>query len=417
MADTPYTQQRSRPNRGPQSSEDYNAWVEETYKDLVYVYNKSAQLQVDLDGATSTIFKQLLSMASQVDQFDDRLSALEAGDQTLVFYSNEQIDNDRFNGTGYEIAGTAQNSFHRNYNLLTLPYFADSSVSKIRFVNDDGTFNVANGLETLVEPILTSTDDADAVIDTSSPYDAIQGRPGRVWERNVISDTTLTQGAQCYLYIRIPNELSVTGLSNGLMFTPYPIFDVDILEMAYSTDPNVALSTASTWTMFNEDDLYINNDEAVGHIAPGAWAGDEIINSGPKLFYFKPQAISAIRLKLQQNSYLERGAKYVYSYGLSNIDVRYDKFAATGKSLIRLDAPDGETISSIESVEPLIWNVSQGDVNDVFSYRVIWETAFNSGSYTTSPVSLSQRVWLEITLNQVESGYTPAISSILVNYT
>lgn len=417
MAETPYTQQRNKADRGPQNSTEYNAHLTESYQDLMYLYNKEAQLEVDVDSIVSSTYKQLLAISTQVDQFEDRISALEAGENALVFYSHEQIDNTRFDSTPFAIPETSRNSFHKNYNQLTLPYFADSSLSKIRYINDDGTFNVANGLEVMVEPILTSTDNANAVIDSSSPYDAMQIKPGRVWERNVISTTTGPNGAQCYLYIRIPNELSITGSTNGIMFTPYPVFDVDVLEVSYSTNPNVGLTNAAAWTVLNESDWYINNPEAVGNVAPGAWAGDEILNSGPKLFYFQPRAITAIRLKLQQNSYLEQGARYIYSYGLSNIDVRYDKFATTGKCMIRLDAPAGETISKVDSVQPNIWNVSQAEVNDVFSYRVIYETAFNSGNYTTSPVSLSQRVWLEVTLSQVDSGYTPSVSSIIVNYT
>ncbi len=417
MSDTPYLQRRPSRGRGPQESEDYNDWQEEVYKDNVYVYNKAGQLQVDLNSATGVMFKELLAISATIDTFEDRLTALEKSDKALAFYSHEQIDNDRFNGTAYEVSPVTRCSFHKNYNQLTLPYYAESSVSKVRYISDDGTFNVSNGLECLVAPIIASTDTTTATIDTSSPYDAIQNKPGRVWERNVLSSVTAANGAQCYLYIRIPNELSATGLSNSIMFHPYPITDVDILEVAYSTDPNVALTPTSTWTPLNENDWYMNNPDAVGNVPPGAWAGDEMINSGPQLFYFKPMNMSAIRLKIQQNSYMERGNKYVYSYGLSNLDIRYDKFAATGKCMVRLDAPPATTINKVTSVDPQIWNVAQANLKSAFSYRVIWETAFNSGIYTTSPVSASQRVWLEITLNQVSGGYTPALSSLIVNYT
>ncbi len=420
MSISPYTQKRTAQDRGPQQSDDYNARVEENYRDLMYLYNHSATLRNDMEGSFSAVFKQLLSITTQINQFDTRLDALEAGGNTLVFSSYEQIDTDRFNsanGGTYNVPAVDRLSYQKNYNALTLPYLSDSSLSKLRFTNDDGTYNVANGLEVLVVPVAASADAGTAVVETSSPYDAILGRTGRVWERNVLANATHANGAQCYMYVRIPNELSITGTANSISFTPFPVFDVDVMEIAYATDPHISLTSTTGWTMMNEDDWYINNNEAVGHIPPGAWTGDAILNSGPKLFYFEPEPITAIRFMLRQNSYYTRGTQYLYTYGLADLDVRYDKFLGTGKTIIRLDAPSGDVINNITSVSPKVWNVAQSNLNAVFDYRVIWETAFNSGSYTLTPVSASQRVWLEITLHEVSPGYTPSLTSVLVNYT
>jgi hypothetical protein len=302
--------------------------------------------------------------------------------------------------------------------LLTLPYLADSSLSKIKYFNSDGTFNVTNGLEVLVLPDLDSVDNSTATIETSSPYDAIQAKPGLVWERNVIAPTPgVDSEARCDLFIRIPNDLSVTGSTNGIMLYPFPVFDLDIMSIAYTTDANAALNNTTTWTPLNSSQWYLNNSEAVGFIPPGGWAGDEALDSGPVIFYFEPKAITALKISILQNSYYNHGGKYLFSYGFSNIDIRYDKFLPTGKIIVRLDAPEGDTISRIDSVLPKIWNVSQAMLNDVFSYRVIWETSYGSGNYTLTPVSNSQRVWLEITLTQVSSGYTPALSSVIATYT
>jgi hypothetical protein len=418
MSVTPYTQKRLHQHRGPQSSQDYNERLDENYRDFAFLYNALEQIKNEGKFAYSALFKQLYSMSEILDTFDERLLALERTDGVLTFATNEQIDIARFDGTPYQLVDEVDHlTWHPRFGALTLPYVANSSMSKIKYYNDDGSFALSNGLEVLVLPDNASTDDADAVVETSSPFDAIQARPGLVWERNVISNTADVSGAKCSLFIRIPNEMSVTANSNAILLHPFPMFGADILDISYSTDPSVALSNASDWTTLNVNDWYLNNAEAVGHVPPGAWTGDELLNSGPKMFYFEPKPIAAIRITLRQNSYYVRGGKYLYSYGLSDIDVRYDKFLPTGKSIIRLDAPPGETISAITSVEPKIWNVSQALLNDVFSYRVIWETSFNSGNYTLNPVASSQRVWLEVTLDQVVSGYTPVLSSLIANYT
>ena len=332
MSVSPYTQKRLAKDRGPQTSEDYNARVEENYRDLMYLYNAMGLAQNEIDSFFATVYKQLMAMSSQVSQFDVRLDALEASSSSMVFYTNEQIDTTRFNSTAYAVPTTDQLTYHKTHNVLTLPHVVDSSVSKLRFLNADGTFSVANGFEVLVSQISASADSGAAVIETSSPYDAMQGRLGRVWERNVIASATHANGAQCYVYVRIPNELSITGNSNVLSLVPYPVFDVDVLELAYSTDPHVAFTETAAWQVFNEDDWYLNNQSAVGHLPPGAWTGDAILNSGPKLFYFEPQPITAIRIRLRQNNYYNRGAQFLYSYGLSELDIRYDKFLPNRKS-------------------------------------------------------------------------------------
>jgi hypothetical protein len=85
--------------------------------------------------------------------------------------------------------------------------------------------------------------------------------------------------------------------------------------------------------------------------------------------------------------------------------------------MIRFDAPSTDTISSVTSVTPQIWNTPEYLVDDVFSYRVIWETSFNSGSYTLTPVALSKRVWIEVTLKQTPDQGTPALSGLILKYT
>lgn len=417
MSDTPFTNRKTYSNGGPLDSQNFNSWSEESYKDLVYLYNSSGQMRVDVESSSSIFYKEVLAMSNELGRLGDRLAALEDADSVMVYNIRDQIDNDRFDDTPFEIPVIARNSFDSTSGLITLPKVVESSVSKIRFINQDGTFNVANGLEVVVEQIEASLDNSMANMQLSSAYDAIQNRPGRVWERNITSDSVNENGVECHLFVRIPNELSATGDTNSISFSPFPIFDIDIMDVSYSIDPNVALTSTSTWTPLNESDWYNGNQAAVGKVPPGAWAGDEIMNSSHNMFYFAPKAITAIHIRLRQNSYIERANNYIYSYGLSSLDVRYDKFTKQGRCMVRFDAPDGETISGIVSINPNIWNVQQAAVDDVFSYRAVWETAYNSGIYTLNPVSLSQRVWVEVTLDELNSGYTPAISSMSLSYT
>ena len=121
-------------------------------------------------------------------------------------------------------------------------------------------------------------------------------------------------------------------------------------------------------------------------------------------------------LTLHQDNYFFDADKTVYRYGLSKLDIRYDKFLESGKIMLRYDAPVGETISSVTDVVPQIWNISAAQLDDVFSYRVIWETSWDSGIYTLSPVPLSKKIWLEVSLNKSLLKGTPALSGLTITY-
>ena len=417
MSNTPYTQKRTERIRGPQS-EEQNKRIEENYKDLVYLMNKMANLEYDLSNGYLAFIKDLMFIANAIEDFDQRLAILEAQNNSVAFFSEDQLDTSRFDGTAYEVSVVDRCTYHRPYHILSLPQVTSSSISKVKFSNGDGTFSVPSNLEMLVSPVSTTADSSSAVIDTSNPFDAVIGKAGKVWDRNVIvASPDLTDGAQCYLYVKLPEDVSAIPETNCLSFTPFPLKSVDILEIAYSTDTNISLGTLGTqWTVLNNETIYYNVTEAVGKIAPGAWDGDEILESGPKKFYFEPKAVTAFRIKLRQLGYVVEDTSYIYSYGLANFDARYDKFLSTGKVIIRFDAPDSDTISSITSVTPQMWNVPEYLVDSCFSYRVIWETSYDSDTYTLTPVALSQRVWLEITLNSLPDGGTPSISGVVVNY-
>lgn len=413
-----HTQQRFYQYRGPDSSEDYNNRIEENYKDLVYLYNLSEKLSGLIDAGSSSALKNLNALVRHIDVLEARIAALEANDNTISMTSNSQVDNNRFNSTAYNITSSLRCSYLGNDDGLTLPKIESSSVSKLKFYDSAGVKEIIpSSVETLVVPISSSADTSSSVIETSQPYHAITSKPGVVWERNVITSTPdLVDGAQMYFFVRIPDELTASADSNCLVFSPFPAFNVDVLEISYSVDPNVKLGNASTWTPFNYDQIYYQADGASGNLIPGGWSGDEIVNCGPKIFYFDPKPITAIRMKLRQNNYFTKGANYIYSYGLSSLDIRNDKFLDTGKCIIRFDAPASDTISSVTSVTPYIWNVAESFVNDVFSYRLIWETSYNSGVYTTSSVPLSKRVWVEVTLNKTLDGGTPQLTNLVLNY-
>ena len=290
-------------------------------------------------------------------------------------------------------------------------------MSKFKVTNADGRDFVPTSFETIANGVPGTLDRAaDSYVVDSDLYFAVINEVGKVYERNVIAQTSDPGGAAVDLFMKVPTEFLSTNKSNVLVIHPYPALGCEIESIEYSTVRNPSLNATDSYTPLNSN-LYGNgNADAVGWVAPGAWMGDEIENAGIKAFYFDAKDITALKIRIRQKSFMVEGGKYLYAYGLSNIDLRYDSFSNTGKTIIRFDAPDGSTISDVSNVEFDIYNVAAGAKATLSDYRIIWETAYDSGTYTTTSVPFSQRVWVEVTLNKADDGTSPALSGLTITY-
>jgi hypothetical protein len=416
MTSSLYTTKELAQYRGPTTSDDYNARVENLYKDLVVLANRVGLTREEILAFYARMIKDHLSLTKVLGDLEERIEALEEDSSQIGFYSLDKIDNDRFVGTSFEVPTVNQCSYQTRYGLLTLPQVDETSVSKIRFVDGEGRYAIPPSFEAIARNVSGTADGPLAVIRSSDVFNAAYPEVGRIWERNVIVDAPGPDGAEVIVYMRLPLDSAISEHSNCIMLDPFPMMGVDLVDVGFTTAPNPMLSDIDVYRTLNYQSYHSGNSDAVGWISPGGWEDDEIISCGPKAFYFNPESITAIKIHLRQNNYFKESSKYIYTYGLSNLDVRLDKFLDMGKTIIRFDAPSGDVINSIDNVLPEIWNVAGSEHPYVFDYRVIWETSYNSDNYTTDPVPLSQRVWIELTLNKTVSGGTPAISALNVTY-
>lgn len=416
MPDAPYSRLRQVQYRGPSTSDDYNARVEENYKDLVVLYNRIRLLDADLAEFYRHAVQDQLGLTRVLLDLEERVATLEGTTSRLTFYSDTQVDVDRFNASAFNIVSSSRLTHDTTHGVLTLPKLDDSSLSKLFFVNQADQEVVPPSLETRVVPDLDSADSATAVVDSSAPELAIIRKAGRIWERNVLATATDADGAVMTFYLKVPTDLYTTDKSNALLVHPYPAFATDVIEVAYTTNASNIMQDSDGYTPLNSTAMHAGNAEAFGWVPPGGFGGDVQIDAGPRLYYFDPMAVTGLRIKLRTKRYIQEGSSFIYSYGLTRLDLRYDRFISSGKTILRFDAPVGETISQVTDVQPQMWNVAGADWPEVFSWRALWETAPNSGTYTESPVPASNRVWIEITLNETPGKGTPALSGVVVEY-
>lgn len=414
MSEIIRTQKRDIRYNGIVDSADYNARIEENYQDLVTLYNKSNALESKLQQAFERVIKDHAFLASAVQDLEDRISAIEANDSVLSLYSATQIDYANFLSTAYTISSTDLLSFDPYYNIITLPIVSGSSTSKLKFYNPTTGQVVPDFFKTSIDNSYSGVDSSGSVVDTTPTYYAILDDANKVWKRNIVSNSANNAGAQMMFYVKIPTEYTGSNNTNCIKLNPYPMRSVDIFSIEYTTNPNPNLIESDGWYDLNVDGLYNGQTAAIGKVPPGGWVtagSDKISNSGPLCFYFGDLQITAIRIKMNQRNYFKELNKYVYSYGLSDLDIRYDKFLTTGKTIIKFDAPSGKLISEVTNVTPYIYNVPPSLLSTAFSYRVIYE---DGGSYTLNNPGSSTSVWIEVTLNMLDDKTPPVLSDLKI---
>ena len=423
MADNLSTTKRTNQYGGNYSSSDYNSRVEENYQDLVYLYNKYNVIDKKVHDTFARIIKDHTFLSQAVEDLKQRLSALEATEKMLSIYHTSQIDNNRFASIpSLAIPSGEQLSFNSIYNYITLPYISASSFSTLKTFNTNGSQVVPDYIKFKVSSS-SNLDSAGSVIDTTPPYYSLYDTHDKVWTRSIVSDTEDPAGASMYFYIQVPQNIPNQKINN-IRFTPFPMNSVDIVSIEYTKAAAPVLAPSDGYRPLNEFSLYNDDSNAVGHVPPGGWTrsvnSDAIISSGPLYFNVNitqndSKPITAIRVLMRQKNYFRENGKYIYTYGLSDLDIRVDKYMPQGRVLIKFEAPTGGLISTVNTVTPKIYNVPLSLMDLAFSYRVLYPTS--GGGYSETPQGGSSAVWVEATLSQLEDGTVPVLSDLIIKYT
>jgi hypothetical protein len=296
-----------------------------------------------------------------------------------------------------------------------LPPSGTSSAFQSAIVLNSNNVFVPDSVEVNVVGTQGTADTVGSVVETTQPELSFGRLRGPNWERSIISSSLDADGAGVTLYVSIPADVSPNSKCNYVWFDPYPTFSVDIMDVSVSTKVGPILDDTDNYIPLNSAGLNSGNHDTIGIMPPGGWTDDEDLVAGKRLWLFDPREVTALRIKLRQRNYFVENLNYVYTYGANFLDIGYLKTLSTGRAIVRFTPPEGQTVSYINNVVPQIYNVPQSYLPDVFSYRVIWETAEDSGIYTEDPVGLSTRAWIEVTLTKAPDGTVPLLSGLIVD--
>ena len=416
MAEIINTKKRDYKYNGPVDSSDYNLRIEENYNDLVFLYNKAKSVDIKLATAFERLIKENIFLSNAITDIESRVDSLEGSDNKIAISSFSQLDYANFVDTSFAIPGSDLLHFDPIYNYITLPKVRSNSYSHIKVGSSGYGQVVPDYFKSKIELTFPGVDSDAAVVETTPVYNAFLDSSEKLWYRNVIADTPSVAGAQLMLYVAVPLQSSGSKKSNCLKLNPYPFFGTDIALIEYTTNTSPTLSSADGWTPLNSEGMYDGTTAAIGKVAPGGWensGSDTIRNSGPLIFYFPDKDITAVRIKFIQRNYIYESPKYVYTYGLSDMDIRFDKFLPSGKMIVKYTPSNGDLINDINSVTPKIYNVPLSAIDEAFSYRVIYS---NGSAYSTSNPGSSTSVWIEVTLNMLDDNTVPVLSDLVVDY-
>lgn len=412
-----HTQKRSAKYRGPTTSDDYNARIEENYRDLLAIVNRAGIMEERQNQSNRFLFNTLLSVSTGITRLQAGMAyfmqgILDAGYKNWVIFADPSvIETDRFDGTSFEVPVSSRCDFQKELGKMLLPAISGSSFSKLKMTNSDGTSVLPSTFAAIAEGVESSADNTAAFVNTNDISEAIVGGIDRVWERNVVVSDVVpgTTTASVKIYIAVPTDLGITADANALSLMTYPLGSVIINDISYTTVVGPSLTDNDNYEPLNRDSLYDGDAESNSHVPPDNTEAHTINGSGPLKFNFGNRPITALRITLTQKEYYVQGDNFIFTYGLTGLDLRYEKRMDSGKLMVRVDAPVGQTFSEPLSVTPIIYNVSQAEIPYIFSTRTIWETSVDSEEYTATPVPFSEKVWLEITLNKTLDNATPEL--------
>ncbi len=412
MADRPfYTKKRNAQWRGPTTSEDYNARIEENYNDLTIQTNQIEVLKDNLDFVRRTLIKASINGVDRISAKLEELNTMGALNDCFFQGINLFEDNDRFDSTEFAIDPNNRLRYDPSYRVFTLPRIDSGSFSKLKFVSRDGQEIISPNFKVYIEPIGDVEAREENFIDANDFYNCIiSDFTRRGWEVNSVVDSSYSGVSAFRVYVSIPDDMSLVRESNTMLFNPLFSGSCDLSDVQYTTQRNVTFSPSDNWQDFNVPKFPLSIDNR--WVLPDD--GEDINECLGTLFSFPPLPVTAVAFTLSTSSKLvDDNNVNVYSNGLHKFDIRYEKYLGEGQAMLRIES-DGDAISSVDSVTPILANCSSSEAPSSFSFEPVWETSEDSGIYTLDPVPGSSKVWLRVTLRKTINGGAPTMPFLIV---
>lgn len=412
VSNLPSIQEREFKYRGKMSSHELNKMQQETFSDILDLFNKSNQLQ-------KIIYEMNLSSSIESACYANRLQeAIMNMEKLNEKYQNLVADEDVYRYItkyAYE-AGTVDDCFGAviDKNTNDIVAYITSSTSKTRLYDEtyDETL-IPSSLTAYIGPDSFKDQEGILSVEDSDINNAFDGRTSTTWFRKVVTTTDI-ECIECELVVGLPEDIITTRLMNQISVIPFPMGYVDIMDIQYKSNgawsriPGFASHHGCTEQ--EKTDIFGN----VIHY-------QAINNAAGLKFNFPNTQTNQIKVKLRQRNYEydAENNRRIFYLGVRDIDIVYNVYTRDHSVFeIVFDFPETERNIKIYDSE-LFYNNS--DTKDDETFGITKEYYYYDADGNTHKIPSScpfildgHKMMVRYTIEG--SQYTPNIYACNVKY-
>lgn len=394
--------------RGPVESKVLNDTLDELHVDEIAIINALNRFF----GLNETSGKIL---TREIATLRDRVAELERHDAVRQYFDAENGATLEFVTDFRDLTPLQTTQFPAERRLRVNPLYGQVTVP---YNNYRSRFHLVDvRRKTLFVPptlVLEVSDvnEGGGAVTPGTPAYAFNGQNESYWQRSVEFDLA-NNIDRVSMQMDIDVPLDFAQKANVLTINPYPVGQVDIVDIRYSVDasaPSLQL--------------------------PG-FPTNGINNAKFTRFFFPPTDITKLRIRFRQRNWVERDGRKLFNYGAQEIDLSLVEFDKTNEAsakdnnglVLKIDCPEGFKFNQITNFfsDPA-WEVA-GSPSGVYfelysdeSLSTLQWTSLTDPDPQATPIDLSalaiSTVYLVVALKyQTDEQNTPVLSNLGFAYT
>lgn len=297
--------------RGATSSHNYNQLQEDVFFDISNLFNIISDYENRLQ--ETSVFQSVDNLYTQmkVHELELENQRLTSELRKVLFKENKKFRIDPFNAHPVEISTTPV--INKQFNQINIK---NHSITSKLYLYDEGIdlITIPSSLRYEITP-----PPSENIIDT--PFtNAFNGNINEIFVRKIVSDNAMPKEME--ILVELPDNIISSRNINSIEIAPYPYSSIDITDIQYQL--NGAWQRIPGMTSHKD---YVSKTELTefGDVVDTGY----IKNAENVKLCFNKTAMSRIKIKLRQNTYIYENNKYIYYMGLKLFKVDYENVGAS----------------------------------------------------------------------------------------
>jgi len=318
MPIVPNTERVAFPERGPTSSKTLNDFSDQVVTDIHTISVAVNSNESKVDDSLKLFMDEMAHLKRDVQQLkrehDAKLS-VDARNGLRVMYHQSMYDTSNLS---FFTNDSLTPTINTTYGIAHLPI---NAVEEKFFTSSLFDGNIVSAPDLVVEVTDDFADEAGDPITShesngsilkGETVNAFNGNNQSYWVRTVSfpADSDVSE-VQCEITITVPSQNNTRA--NMLSINPYPVGNVDILDVSTSSDVSSSF-------------VQLNHTKAPSTSKPHN-------NSSEKRFIFPAVEVQQVKVRLRQRNFLLEEGKKIFRYGMQELSLRLVEFEKSSSSL------------------------------------------------------------------------------------